>query len=163
MGLSAERCPACERPGLDEPQRRRVREMSTKLAGAWASAPYFRSAEGVSYTPRRQLRGFLTELRHPLGEAMLQHLFSLALLASPGELRRVMYLAQQSLPSEASRLAQSLRHLFRDHEPALAAVGGGAGSKGLSEAVVEGASVDDSKELAAAYRDWRDRDLSGAG
>jgi hypothetical protein len=67
------------------------------------------------------------------------------------------------MPTGASRLAQSLRHLFRNHERALAAVAQLAGSNAWGEAVLEGASVEDSDELAAAYRSWRDRELSGAG
>lgn len=163
LGLGEPRCAACGSDALDPAVRQRAEQMAGELAERWAAAPYFRSADGVSYTPRRQLRGFLADSRHPLGQAMLRHLFELALLVEPSQFRRLVHHAQSALPADAGRLAQALRHLSRVHSDALSKVPELAGAPQLRERVLEATEADDAPQLDRAFSEWHEKWINAAG
>jgi hypothetical protein len=161
LAIRAGSCPTCGRPALDPESRDRIATLTSRLAGRWGDDPYFRSAEGISYTPRRQLRGFLEAPRHALGEALLGHLFRIALLVDPHELRRALHASERELPAHSGRLAQTLRHLFRSNREALHTVAALPQRDVLRRRLLETVTPERDERLAAAFRSWRRRAVSG--
>lgn len=140
----------------------RARQLASCLAEEWAEAPYFRSAEGVSYTPRRQLRGFLEHPQHPLGEALLLHLFALAALSDPGELPALMRSSQEALRERSGRLAQALRHLFGEHRTSWEELTRHRDHAQWRRRILDGAEPSEDRGLRGGFRAWRDEEF-GAG
>jgi len=124
VAAAARRCPDCGaatvRPGVFE----RALRLSEDLSQALGETPYFRSVNGLAYTLRGQLKGFLDDPDHPLSRRILRYLYLLSVESGPAELRHLLHFAGTLwlLPG-TPLLVPAVGYLRRRHGEALRRAG----------------------------------------